>query len=477
MPAKKSHCDSGARALCVAVALIASACGGSSSSPSAPSTEPPPPSSGPINVTGTERIGWDQPADDASQLAHYQYLGYVDDAPQVLASPVCGTTPSNGAFPCDAKLPTMSFGNHRLELAAQEIDGAQRLGPRSAAILLNVTSRTSVVASGATPQIVSTHDGIQLMVETLMTGLSAPSAVAVAPDGRVFVARRDGAIVVWQNGRIVPSPALQLSDAAQTSDIGLIDLAFDPQFASNGLAFVAYTARDQSGWFVHRVMRVRDVNGVISKPAVILEERALLAPLRPPRIRVAADHTVYVALPPTNQSTAESYASYTGKMLRINQDGSTPRDNPAATPVLSSGEAVTGGFDWHPATGRLWLAGRDWKGHDFLEDFQLGPRGAATFEAPVDPSGAAFYRQRRIAGFANDLFIAALNGRHLRRVHFSQRDPNSVEITEHLFDGQYGRISDVAVGPDGAIYFCTSNAGTTSAAAGGDRLLRLTASN
>src|SRR5262245_36963897 len=145
MRARMSHRKPRARLLFLAAALIASACG-SDSSPSAPSTGSPPPSSGPINVKGTERIGWDQPADDASQLAHYQYLGYVDNVAQVLANPVCGTTPSNGTFPCSAKLPTMSLGNHRLELAAQEIDGAQRLGPRSAALLLNVTTTVSALA-------------------------------------------------------------------------------------------------------------------------------------------------------------------------------------------------------------------------------------------------------------------------------------------------------------------------------------------
>jgi aldose sugar dehydrogenase len=472
MRASTSHRGPRARLLFLAAALMASACG-SDSSPPAPSTGSPPTSSGPINVTGTERIGWNQPADDASLLAHYQYLGFVDDVPQTLGGAVCGTTPSDGMFPCNAQLPPMTVGNHRLELAAQEIDGAKRLGPRSAALLLNVTSRVSALATDP-PRIITTYDGIRLVVDTLVTGLSAPSALAVAPDGRVFVAGRDGAIIVWQNGRIPAAPALQLKDPAQTSDVGLMDMALDPEFASNGRVFVAYTARNQSGEFVHRVLRLRDTNNVFGQGAAILEERALSAPLHPPRIRIAADHTVYVALPAGDQTTAESYASYAGKMLRINQDGTTPRDNQAATPVLSSGEAVTGGFDWHPATGRLWLTGRDWTGRDFIRDFQLGLRGAATFETPVDPSGAVFYTHRRIDGFANDLFIGALNGRHLRRVHFSQPDPNRIEITEHLLDGQYGRISAVAVGPDGALYFCTSNVGTTSAAIGDDRLLRVT---
>src|SRR5437879_5668013 len=117
-----------ARMLCVVVALLAPACGGDSSPPQAPSTgSPPPSSSGTVTVTGTEKIGWDQGADNAAQLAHYRYLGYVDDVPSVLTNVACATTATNGAFPCSASLPMMTIGSHRLELAVQEIDGAQRV--------------------------------------------------------------------------------------------------------------------------------------------------------------------------------------------------------------------------------------------------------------------------------------------------------------------------------------------------------------
>jgi glucose/arabinose dehydrogenase len=465
------------------LALLVSACGGDSQ-PAAPSSSSgggsSSSSSGVITVTGTEKIGWDQAAATSGQLSGYQYLGFVDNIPQVLANASCGSTASNGTFPCTASLPAMSAGAHTLQLAAQETGGDQRISALSAAIQLNVTSSTAK-SSGAvvafTPPRVTTYDGLTLAVETLATGLAAPSAVVVAPDGRVFVAGRDGRILVWQNGKMLPTPALQLSDAAQTSDVGLIGMSLDSGFASNGLVFVAYAAQNQRGGFVHRVLRLRDTNSVFGQALVILEEPALLAPLHPPRIRVAADHTVYITLPAGDPATAENYASYLGKMLRINEDGSTPQSNQPPSPIVSTGPAVVGGFDWHPKTGRLWVTGLDWQGRDFILDFLLGPHAAATFESPVDPSGAAFYAQRRIAGFANDFFIAALNGRHLRRVHFNPSDPKQIQMTEHLFDGQYGRISDVAVGSDGALYLSTSNRGTTSATAQDDRLLRVTQTN
>jgi glucose/arabinose dehydrogenase len=422
---------------------------------------------------------WDQPADDSSTVAGYQYFGYVDGVPQILANTACGSTAaSNGTFPCTTNLPQMTAGLHSLTLAAQQTSGAQLTSPQSAAIQLNVvkSTATSMVLT-VVPQVplaVTTFDGLLLVVRTLATGLKAPSAIVAAPDGRVFIADRDGKILVWQHGKILSSPALLLSDAAQTSDVGLIGMSLDPAFTSNGLVFVAYTARDQRGRFVYRIIRLRDTNSMFGQALTILEEPAPFTPLHPPRIRVAVDHTVYIALPADDQPAAESYGSYLGKLLRINQDGTTPQSNQPPSPVISSGQVVVGGFDWQPLTGRLWLTGRDWQGRDFLLDLLLGPRAASTFESPVDPSGAAFYPQQGIAGFANDLFIAALNGRHLRRVHFNRSDPKRINVTEHLFDGVFGRISDVAVAPDGALYLSTSNAGTTSAAAGDDRLLRVT---
>ena len=85
------------------------------------------------------------------------------------------------------------------------------------------------------PRSLTTFDGVPIVVETLATGLAAPSSLAAAPDGRVFIAGRDGTVVVWKSGRLFQKPALTLSDVAQTSDVGLIGLALDlPETLSGG---------------------------------------------------------------------------------------------------------------------------------------------------------------------------------------------------------------------------------------------------
>ncbi len=453
-------------------ALLTSACAGSSA--------PQPPSGGagstePIAITGTEKIAWDQPADDAGQLARYRYIGYVDGAPQLLADARCDSNTTSGLFLCTAGVPPMSVGLHRLQLAAKEADGLERLSNLSAALAVNLIARK---ISGLNQRITregSTSDGIPLIVETLAAGLTAPSALGTASDGRVFIAERNGRVLVLENGQLLPDPALELADVVQTGDTGLVGLALHQDFNTNGRVFIAYTARDSEDGFVNRVVRLRDVRSRFGQPAVILEDRVRAAPPRTPRIAVGPDGAVYVVFAASDRSTAESFASYAGKILRINEDGTTPRDNPGATPVIAIAEGVAGGFDWQPASGNLWLAARDWQGRDFVKSALLKGAVSSFVDSTVDPSAVTFYGRRLISGFADNMFIAALAGMHIRRVRFSRGDPGRIEGTERLLDGKYGRISVVAAGADGALYFCTSNAGTAFASAAGDLLLRLSA--
>src|SRR5580765_1732453 len=198
----------------IVAALFVSSCGGSDSSPTTPSSSAPSaPSTGSgsgssssATVTGVEKVGWDQVADTASQLSHYQYVAFVDDAPQVLANAACGTAATNGAFACTASLPKMTLGSHRLEIATEEIDGARRMSVRSPVLLLNVVATKALAAAGQLSRGVITFDGIQLVAETVVTRLSAPSALAAAADGRIFIANRTGSVVVWQNGKMLAAP-------------------------------------------------------------------------------------------------------------------------------------------------------------------------------------------------------------------------------------------------------------------------------
>jgi hypothetical protein len=99
-----------------------------------------PTSNTPVQVMGTESIVWDQSAQDAAQLARYQYIVYIDDVPADPVSAGCGAGSVNGIFSCRIKLPKIQPGRHRLQLAVEETDNQKRRSPRSNTILLDVAA-------------------------------------------------------------------------------------------------------------------------------------------------------------------------------------------------------------------------------------------------------------------------------------------------------------------------------------------------
>ena len=99
-----------------------------------------PASAAPVSITGNESIVWDQAALNAAQLAHYQYIAYVDDVPVDPVSASCGPGTITGIFTCKIKIPKIQPGRHRLQLAVEETDNQKRRSPRSNAILLDVAA-------------------------------------------------------------------------------------------------------------------------------------------------------------------------------------------------------------------------------------------------------------------------------------------------------------------------------------------------
>ena len=463
------------RCLVTAIVLMTLACGGQSTPP--PATAPGPgdgksPGS-PISVLGTERMGWDQAVTDAAQASGIQFSAYVDDG-RVALDARCQQA-AETAFTCSAPLPPMSSGAHRLELTAAA-NGIE--SPRSSPIYLTVTvvkAATAPVRSGAASHVVTTLDGTRIIVDTIAAGLDAPSALAMTADGRIFVAQASGVVSVWQGNQILSPPALTLGDAQRVAGAGLIGMTLDPQFGSNHRIYLAYVGHRSDGTIVNRVVRFRELNNALGEAVVILEDAVPAVAPQPPRIRFGPDQKLYVAFPAADWPTVDSFASYAGKILRLNDDGTTPRDNPRSSPIISTGHVATAGFDWHPKSGRLWLAEYDRQGRDVLGFLSpaFETSVAAVLDSAMAASGAAFYSATAFPGFTNDMFVAGAAGQHVQRVHFDPRDPSRVDSTERLLEGQFGRLGDVMAGSDGMLYVSTSNRGVSSAAPDDDLLLRL----
>jgi glucose/arabinose dehydrogenase len=457
------------RLICIVVCCAAIAACDKKTAPAPPSTEPPPVGE---RIIGNERFGWDQLAADAADLATIRYAIYVDAARSDVADAACATTPAVTGFACSARLPAMSVGAHTLELTAFILDdGTQLESARSLALKVVVTGVTTTSAAAASVwqsgSIATTQDGVRLRVELVADGLENPTDLAFAPDGRIFVAERAGRVRVVRDGRLQAEPALTLDDLSTAGEGGLLGLALDPRFERTHSVYAVYTTPSRSGDAVFVLARFREAGDTLADRAIFLDGIRASPARAAAAVRFGGDGKLYVAFDDGgNARLAGDLASFNGKVLRMNPDGSTPDDQAAATPVYSYEHRSPRGFDWHPVTGTLWIANggpnESARLSVVMADEGRRTRGVvqATYElpAPAGASGVAFYRSRLVPALRDNLLIATGAGRHILRIRFDPQAPSRIVATERLLNDRVGSVRVVAVGSDGAIYFCTPNA-------------------
>lgn len=344
-----------------------------------------------------------------------------------------------------------------------------------------------------TGEVFTTSDGIRFGVETVAANLQIPWSLAFAPDGRLFVTERPGRVRIVRGGTLLPQPALVVGDVAAQGEAGLLGIAVHPSFATNRFVYLVYTAqRGSSGTIVNRLVRYRELNDTLSEGVVLLDNIAAASIHDGSRLRFGPDGKLYMTMgDASSPQLAQDLASLNGKLLRLNDDGTTPGDNPYGSPVYSSGHRNPQGFDWHPQSGDLWETEHGQTGNDEVNLIERGRNygwpvieGAQTmtgmerpilaFSPSIAPSGASFYNAAAFPAFRQNFFFATLRGEHLHRVRFDAANPRRVASEERLLEGRFGRLRDVVVGPDGALYICTSNRdGRGSPAQDDDRVLRL----
>ena len=171
-------------------------------------------------------------------------------------------------------------GGHSIELASfVVVDGAVIESGRSATLRVTVIGATAGGPSPApapplTSTLVTTSDGAELRLDVLSDHLAAPTALAIAPDGRVFVAEQEGRVRVLGNGVLDPQPAITIYDALMTSagEGGLLALALDAQFERTHFVYAAYTISGPDATRLFRVVRYREVDGRLGERVVLLDQ-------------------------------------------------------------------------------------------------------------------------------------------------------------------------------------------------------------
>lgn len=344
-------------------------------------------------------------------------------------------------------------------------------------------------------------------VTTLINNLEVSWSLAFLPSGNIiFTERLPGRLrILDKNGKVsAPLTGVSVVASEGAKDIGLLDVVLDPAFATNRRIFfsffnyidgtnsntnIAHARLDESG------LKVTDVSVIFRGLPVIPSKR--LGAKTGGRIVIAPDGTLLMVLgdrsdsPPWN--VAQKLDNHLGKIIRIAPDGTVPRDNPfvgkpgVLPEIWAYGMRSPEGLAYDPKTGRLWQNDHGPRGGDELNivekgkdygwptvsrgiDYPGDPIGVTRkdgMEEPIyfwdpviGPSGLAFYTGDLFPQWKNSLFVGGLRGEMLVRLEIA----NDKVVAEEPLITDQGRIRDVRVGPDGAVYVFTDSGTPTMSA-------------
>ncbi len=332
-------------------------------------------------------------------------------------------------------------------------------------------------------------------VDTVVESLRHPWGMAFLPGGDALITERPGSLRRVSNGQLAAAPVTGLPEIEEVGQGGLLGIALHPGFERNRWVYLAYAGKSGSKYSTEVLrgrldgMTLTDVEVVFKAVPKVRGSRHFGA-----RLVFAPDGTLYVSLGDRGASPSQGDAhpsqqlgSHTGSLIRINDDGSVPKDNPfvgragAKPEIYTYGNRNMQGMALHPTTQQIWTHEHGPQGGDEVNIMRAGvnygwpvitygvnyglgtkigegssktgmAQPAHKWVPSIAPSGMAFYTGDLLAGWQGDLFVGSLKFGLLVRLTL---DGDLVTGEERLLDGEYGRIRDVVQGPDGALYLLT----------------------
>jgi glucose/arabinose dehydrogenase len=353
-------------------------------------------------------------------------------------------------------------------------------------------------ALGDGPFDLQSYEQRNYRVSVVARGLVQPRSLQFLPNGDLLVAEIEGRLRLVRDGALRAEPIAGMPEVYGEGTNGLRDMALHPDFAENGLVYFTY---DKPAWGdlgVPAVYRGRWTGEAIADGQDIFIADDVETGVS--RLEFGSDGKLYVTIggpangEPARLDRAQHPDDYAGKILRLNDDGSAPEDNPFVgaegynPEIFTLGHRNATGLAVNPWTGELWSSeqgpnggdevnvleaggnygwpvvsdGRDYRG-PFISDAPLA-EGFARPRVGFIPSpaltGIVFYTGDRFPAWRRNLFVGASQfgetprTGHLLRISFNE---NWEELArEMLLLDLHQRIRDVAQGPDGLIYAITA---------------------
>ena len=316
--------------------------------------------------------------------------------------------------------------------------------------------------------------------ETVVPDAAIPVSLAPVPDGRMFYAELlTGSIRVVKDGVLLPEPFITLKvatsfDVGGARGLGLLALTADPDFSSNQFLYAAYTPTPDD----LVVSRFRDVEGIGVDEVEILRQPGN-GKHNGGRLVFLPDKTLLITRGDTGfEDLAQDDEVLEGKILRVNSDGSIPKDNPIAdSPVYALGIRNSFGIAVHPITGKPFFS-ENGRNDDEINILEAGgnygwPVCEGSCETPsavfidpivhitpsICPTGMDFYSADAFPEqYRDDLFFTDCNTGRVQRVKLVPPSYDHVGLLEDFVDKRVVGTLDVKTGSDGSLYFTTFDA-------------------
>lgn len=318
-------------------------------------------------------------------------------------------------------------------------------------------------------------------IETYARELEIPWSAVMLPGGDILVTERPGRL--RQIGK--DAQTYTVSGVQHVGEGGLLGVALHPKFADNSYIYVYLTTKTGDS-LTNRVERYKLANKQLSERKVIIEDIPGASNHDGGFLAFGPDGKLYVTTGDANiRPNAQDKTSLAGKILRVNEDGSNPDDNPFGNAVYSYGHRNPQGLAWD-ASGQLWStehgpSGAE-TGNDELNLIVKGGnygwpdiKGTQTREgmiAPMLESGSdETWAPGGMAYHDGSLYFAGLRGQTLYEVKL---DGGKARLVKAHFRNEYGRLRGVMIGLDNLMYLTTSNRdGRGTVAKGDDKIIRI----
>lgn len=319
-------------------------------------------------------------------------------------------------------------------------------------------------------------------IEIIAENLNIPWEVTFLPNGEILVTERPGTLrKIWPDKKVIT-----VEGVYHVGEGGLLGMALHPDFERTRWIYLYLTTKIPEG-FANRVERYYFESDRLTERTVIIDSIPGAAYHDGGRIAFGPDGYLYITTGDAgNEDSAQDINSLAGKILRIRDDGTIPRDNPFGNAVYSYGHRNSQGLAWDEQN-RLWatehgrsgvLSGFDElnlieKGVNYGWPVIQGDEKAEGMRTPMVNSGPdETWAPAGAVYLDNRIFFTGLRGESLYEAKISS--DGTVEYIRAHWQGTFGRLRAIQKGPDGYFYLTTSNTdGRGNPRPGDDKLIRI----